>query len=98
MDWPNVDVIPAESRLDVGPYADKNGAQPHVVYGDYSQPLIKARKRQMYNSQEWERIKPIFTKLYIDQEMTLQQVMVELARTHKFCATYVHHSNVEKIC
>lgn len=44
-------------------------------------------KRQMYTSQQWERMRPVIARLYIDLGMTLQEVMEEIRVKYRFYAT-----------
>lgn len=53
------------------------------------EPSVIAPETLKYPSaEEWDKIKPVFTKLYSRENRTLKEVKVMLEKNHDFIATY----------
>lgn len=57
------------------------------------EPSVVALEPPKYpTAQEWDKIKPVFTKLYRTENRPLREVKDILERNHGFVATYGHPS------
>jgi len=66
-----------------------------VAADNSSHSLHDARNKARHlvlSKAEWEELRPIITRLYIDQDLTLTEVIKVIAQDYGFIPTYVQHA------
>lgn len=74
---------PSRVKASVKSPADSSSFKQVPVLSGSSVP----KRRPPYTRQEWSKIRPIFENLYIDMDMTLQEVMQVIGDKHGFRPT-----------
>ena len=98
-DWPNVKPVFMRQELDLNQLRQNShstlNSWPDVrswndttlVHRSREQSVIAAERPKHPSAQDWENIKPIFTKLYSTENRALKEVKTILEEDHSFVAT-----------
>lgn len=66
-----------------------HGYDTHLPLSGPSQTVPIAVAKKYPSSDDWVKIRPIFTYLYVERDLSLKDVMVTLANEYGFHAEYV---------
>jgi hypothetical protein len=77
-------VVPSSPQLE-----SRHRYDTHLPLSGPSQTVPTPVAKKCPSSDDWVKIRPIFTYLYVERDLSLKDVMVTLAEEYGFHAEYV---------